>query len=74
MSKLNARARKALPASDFAGPNRSYPIPDKNHAKAAESMASRFASPAVKAQVDAKVHAKFPGMGAKRHPGGNCPC
>jgi hypothetical protein len=35
MSKLSSKQRKALPASKFAGPNRSFPITDKNHAKAA---------------------------------------
>jgi hypothetical protein len=35
MAKLTAKDRKALPAKDFAGPGRSFPINDKNHAKAA---------------------------------------
>ena len=59
MAKLNAADRKALPNSTFAGPGRSYPIPDKSHAVAAKSMASRFASPSVKAKVDAKANAKL---------------
>ncbi|MBZ5607257.1 MAG: hypothetical protein LAP38_03295 [Acidobacteriia bacterium] len=41
MAKLTPKARKALPASDFAGPNRSYPVQDKSHAKLAKSGASR---------------------------------
>ena len=32
MAKLSTKSRKALPASKFAGPNRSYPVPDKAHA------------------------------------------
>jgi len=35
MAKLTAAARKKLPAKDFAGPGRSFPIEDKAHAKAA---------------------------------------
>jgi len=35
MAKLTAAQRKALPAKDFAGPDRSFPIPDRKHAKAA---------------------------------------
>lgn len=35
MGKLSSGARKALPSSTFAGPGRSYPIPDKGHAEAA---------------------------------------
>jgi len=67
MSKLNAASRKALPASKFAGPGRSYPIPDKAHAADAKAMAARFASPSVKKKVDAaanKMLGKQPG----------CPC
>lgn len=35
VARLTAAARRALPDSDFAGPNRSFPIEDKKHAKAA---------------------------------------
>lgn len=35
MAKLTTSMRAALPKSTFAGPGRSFPIPDKNHAKAA---------------------------------------
>lgn len=55
MSKLSASERNSLPASDFAGPDRSYPIPDKGHAKAAKGRAAEFASPAVKVKVDEKA-------------------
>jgi hypothetical protein len=63
MAKLSAAKRNALPQKVFAGPDRSYPIPDKNHAVAAKSMASRYASPNLKAKVDAAVSRKFPGLG-----------
>jgi hypothetical protein len=56
MAKLSSKARNALPASDFAGPGRSYPIPDKAHAANAKARASEFASPALKAKVDAKAN------------------
>lgn len=55
MGRLTAKTRKALPTSDFAGPGRSYPVQDKAHARDAKAMAARFASPAVKAKVDAKA-------------------
>lgn len=41
MAKLTAAGRKALPAKTFAGPGRSFPIPDKSHARAALSGATR---------------------------------
>jgi hypothetical protein len=39
--KLTKKARAAIPASKFAGPGRTFPIQDKNHARAAISGASR---------------------------------
>lgn len=62
MAKLTAAKRNALPAKTFAGPGRSYPIPDANHARLAKAMASRYASPAVKAEVDRKADRKL-GLG-----------
>jgi hypothetical protein len=35
MARLTAKARRKLPAKDFKGPGRSFPIPDKAHARAA---------------------------------------
>lgn len=63
MAKLTTAARKAIPAKSFAGPNRSYPIEDASHARNALARVSQFGSPALKAKVRAKVHAKFPGIG-----------
>ncbi len=58
MAKLTTKARKALPASDFAEPGkRAYPIPDRAHAIAAKSRAAQFASPAEKAKIDRKADA-----------------
>lgn len=41
MARLSAAARKKLPTKTFAGPNRSFPIPDKAHAIAAERLVGR---------------------------------
>jgi hypothetical protein len=55
MAKLSAAARKKLPASTFAGPDRSFPIPDKSHAANAKSRVADK-SPALKAKVDAAAN------------------
>lgn len=62
MAKLTTKARAAIKPSNFAGPNRSYPIEDRAHAANALSRVSQFGSPALKAKVRAKVKAKYPGM------------
>ncbi len=41
MARLTARQRKKIPSSEFAGPGRSFPIPDKAHAVAAERLVGR---------------------------------
>jgi hypothetical protein len=71
MSKLNAKRRNALPAKSFAGPDRSYPIPDASHARNALARVSQHGTAALKAKVRAKVHAKFPGI--KQHDEGHRP-
>jgi hypothetical protein len=71
MARLTTRGRKALPKSDFALPGRGkgaakrggYPIPDASHARNALARVSQYGSPAQKAEVRAKVHRKFPGIG-----------
>lgn len=66
MARLSAADRKKLPSSKFGLPSKaktasgkakagSYPMPDKAHARAAESMAARFASPAQRSKIDAKA-------------------
>lgn len=72
MAKLTAKDRQSLPKSDFALPGKgtgpkgagsgSFPIPDRSHAANALARSANK-SPAVKAAVRAKVHAKFPGIG-----------
>ena len=68
MAKLNAKKRNALPGSDFAGPDNSYPINDANHARNALARASQHASPELKAKIRAKVHNKFPGIRVEGEP------
>ena len=63
MAKLTAKARNKLPAKDFAGPGRSYPVEDKAHAANAKSRVADK-SPALKARVDAKAD-KVLGKGKK---------
>lgn len=65
MARLTAKQRKALPASDFAGPGRSFPIPDKNHARAALGRinnAPPSARPRIRAKADAKLGKGKKGM------------
>jgi len=62
MAKLTAKTRNAIPGKDFAGPDRSYPIEDKNHARNALARAS---GKPVESRVRAAVHRKFPGIGKK---------
>lgn len=56
MAKLTAKARKKLPASDFAGPDRTFPIEDKKHARAAIMDGAKGATLA-------KAKAKLSGKG-----------
>lgn len=62
MSKLTSKERNALPRKSFAGPDRSYPVNDSNHARAALQRVSEFGSDALKAKVRAKVHEKYPNI------------
>lgn len=71
MAKLSAADRKKIPAKDFAGPDRSYPINDESHARNALSRVSQNGSPALKAKVRAKVHSKYPDIKMTHIPGGS---
>ena len=62
MAKLSAAQRNALPASKFAGPNRTYPIPDASHAanakaRAAQAVAAGIMTSGQEASIDAKANA-----------------
>lgn len=41
MTELKTKSREKLPDSKFAGPDRSYPIPDKKHAANAKARATQ---------------------------------
>ena len=67
MAKLTSKERKKLPSGSFVFPgDRSYPIPDKAHARNALARVAQHGSPAQKAKVKAAVHKKFPGIGKKK--------
>lgn len=60
MAKLSAAKRKALPKGEFAGPDRSYPVPDKSHAANAKARATQAVkagriSSSAKAKIDARA-------------------
>jgi hypothetical protein len=57
MAKLTAKTRAAIPTSEFAGPDRSYPIADESHARNALARAS---GKPVAGRVRAAVHRKYP--------------
>lgn len=61
MAILKAAQRKKLPQKEFAGPGRSYPIPDQNHARAALSMLHN-APESEQQSIKSKVKKKFPGI------------
>lgn len=63
MAKLHAKERNALPAEDFAGPDRSYPIDTRNRGQNALARVSEYGTPELKARVTAAVHRKYPDMG-----------
>jgi hypothetical protein len=70
MAKLTSKARNALPKKEFALGGGRYPIEDKNHARNALARVAQHGSPGEKAQVKAKVHAKYPAIGQKKTPEG----
>lgn len=61
MAKLTSKGRNALPTKDFAGPGRSYPVPDKAHAANAKARATQAVeagrmSPSEKSKIDIKAN------------------
>jgi hypothetical protein len=51
--KLTTKSRNALAGDKFAGPNRSFPVEDKKHARAAIMLSKYAANPAaVKAKAE----------------------
>jgi len=61
MAKLTTKQRNKLPASKFAGPDRSYPVEDKSHAANAKARASQAVnagrmSKSEEGRIDAKAN------------------
>lgn len=74
MAKLTTKARDDLPRKDFAGPNDSYPVENKAHARDAKARASEEEhkgklSKSQEAKIDAKAD-KVLDKGDKRSRGG----
>ena len=71
MAKLNAKARKRLPASSFGEPgSRKYPMPDRSHAanakaRAAQQVKKGNLSKGEEARIDAKANRILGKKGAK---------
>jgi hypothetical protein len=64
MAALTSKTRNALPSSVFAGPGRSYPIPDREHAGLAKNYAKQELdkgnlSPADYKHIVARANAKL---------------
>ena len=64
MARLTAKRRKELPAKDFAGPGRSFPVDTKGRAVAAKSRATQAVkagrmSKGEEARIDAKADRKL---------------
>jgi len=64
MAKLSKSDRAEMPSSEFAGPGKTYPVPDKNHARLAKSGASHAEhvgniSESEKAAIDRKADRKL---------------
>jgi hypothetical protein len=81
MAKLSAASRAKVPQSQFGVPSKAgsagakkksgnFPIPDKNHARAALSLIGN-ASPSERPAIRAKANAMLGKKGAKTAPKGN---
>lgn len=72
MPKLSTSARNKLPDSAFAGPGRSYPVPDAAHAanakaRAAQQRAAGRLSSSEEASIDAKANSVLASKHRKQH-------
>jgi hypothetical protein len=60
---LTAQGREHIKGKNFAEPKqKKYPIEDRTHARNALARVAQNGSPSEKKAVDAKVHAKYPGI------------
>lgn len=70
MARLSDRDRSKMPESEFAGPNRSYPVNDRSHAANAKARASQAVkagrmSASEESRIDAKAN-KVLGKNSKK--------
>jgi hypothetical protein len=80
MATLSSQDRRDMPKKEFAGPGRSFPVNDANHARLAISGATRSEragniSSSEEASIKAKARAKLGGDGSKGEAPahGDCP-
>lgn len=66
MAKLTAKGRRKIKGSNFALPDRRYPIHDASHARNALSRVSQHGTDKEKARVRAAVKRRYPGIGKKK--------
>lgn len=64
MAKLTGKTRSEIPDDEFAGPDRTFPIPDDDHAEAAimdapAAEAAGSITGAERSTIDKKAHAKL---------------
>lgn len=62
MAKLSTSERQDLPNSAFAGPGRSYPIHDENHARAALTDVAKSGDAKLKRRIRMAVKYKYPNI------------
>lgn len=62
MSKLSAAERQDLPDNAFAGPGRSYPIHDENHARAALTDVAKSGDTKLMRRVRMAVKHRYPNI------------
>jgi len=60
---LSSKQRNALPDSTFAGPNRSFPVPDKAHVTAARRLLGRYKGPGDKEAIKARIESRAKALG-----------
>lgn len=61
MARISPKTRKAMKAGTFAGPDRSFPIPDASHARNALARVADKSSDE-QSEVRSKVAERFPGI------------
>jgi len=60
---LSTEERKKIPDSLFAGPNRSFPVPDKKHVQAARRLLGRYKGPGSKEAIKRKIEQRARELG-----------